>query len=53
MQVSWSCTSRSILRSTFKVSASLIDILGNLKEMSQDKEKNLIHRCLQAEEHQP
>lgn len=41
IQLNRKCACRCILRPTFKVYTSLFDVLGNLKEISQDLRKAL------------
>ena len=40
--VNWRCTCGCISRPTFKLSASLLDIMGKSKEISQDLRKNIV-----------
>jgi hypothetical protein len=40
--VNWRCTCGCIWRSTFKLSASLLDIMGESKEISQDLRKETV-----------
>ena len=40
--VNWMCTCGCISRSTFKLSASLLDIMGKSKEISQDFRKEIV-----------
>ena len=40
--VNWSCTCGCISRPTFKLSASLLNIMGKSKEISQDLRKNIV-----------
>ena len=40
--VNWRCTCGCISRPTFKLSASLLDIMGKSKEISQDPRQNIL-----------
>jgi hypothetical protein len=40
--VNWRCTCGWIWRPTFKLSASLLDIMGKWKEISQDRRKTIV-----------
>ena len=40
--VNWRCTCECISRPTFKLSASLLDIMGKSKEISQDLSKKIV-----------
>ena len=40
--VNWRCTSGCISRPTFKLSASLLDIMGKSKDISQDLRKTIV-----------
>ena len=41
--VNWRCTCGCISRPTFKLSASLLDIMGKSKQISQDLRKKIVH----------
>ena len=42
ISVNWSCTCGCVSRPTFKLSASLLDIMGKSKEISQDFRKLIV-----------
>ena len=42
--INWRCTCRCISRPTFKLSASLLDIMGKSKEISQDLRKKIVDK---------
>ena len=42
IEVNWRCTCGCISKSTFKLSASLLDIMGKSKEISQDLRKKIV-----------
>ena len=42
ISVNWRCTCGCISKPTFKLSASLLDIMGKSKEISQDLRKKIV-----------